>query len=107
MNDSLDDLAAFLMHRSADGDRTDADRLAIYAVVAAYQESYDPTQVETLLRAAGAHFADHRDYRPEWALSDADAARVAPVLKHLAACADESAAASGTGTPPPGAGPPR
>jgi hypothetical protein len=89
MSDSLDDLAAFLMHRSADEGRTDADRLAIYALVAAYQESYDPGQIDTLLRAAGSQFAGHRDYRQEWSLRDADAARVAPVLQRLAASARE------------------
>jgi hypothetical protein len=66
MSDSLDDLAAFLMHCSGDESVPESERLEIYAVVAAYQEGYDPTQVEPVLRAAGARFAAHPEYRPDW-----------------------------------------
>ena len=66
MSDSLDDLAAFLMHHSGDQNVSESERLSIYAVVGAYQEGYDPAQVEPLLRVAGARFATHPDHRPEW-----------------------------------------
>jgi hypothetical protein len=66
MSESLDDLAAFLMHRSNDEDVTEAERLEIYAVVTAYQEGYESPQVEDVLRNAGARFAAHPDYQQQW-----------------------------------------
>lgn len=70
MSDSLDDLAAFLMHRTTDPAMSEAERLEIYAVVGAYQEGYDPPQVEALLRNAGAAFAAHPDYQDGWRPAD-------------------------------------
>lgn len=66
MSDSLDDLAAFLMHRSGDENVSEADRLSIWAVVRAYQEGYDPAQVEPALWLTGAQFADHPDHQQRW-----------------------------------------
>lgn len=66
MIDDMDGLAAFLMHRSADRDVTDTERLEIYAAVGAYQEGYDQAQVEPLLRLAAARFAGHPDVQAEW-----------------------------------------
>jgi hypothetical protein len=66
VSDSLDDLAAFLMHRMSDTEVSEPDRLRTFAVVGAYQEGDDPAVVEPALRALGAQFADHADYRPEW-----------------------------------------
>jgi hypothetical protein len=65
-DDDLDDLAAFLMHRTADADLPEPERLEIFAVVGAYQEGYDRRQTQAALRTAGAAFGDHPDYRPAW-----------------------------------------
>ena len=74
MTDSLDDLAAFLMHRTADADLTESERLSIYVLVDAYQENDDPPKVAAALRVAADRFHGHRDYRPEWAVRDGDEA---------------------------------
>lgn len=66
MSDTLDDLAAFLMHRSGDAGTTAEDRLRTYALVGAYQEGDDPAAIESTMRATAARYADHPDYRPEW-----------------------------------------
>jgi hypothetical protein len=66
VTDSLDDLAAFLMHRSGDPGVTDAQRLETFALVAAYQEGDEPQAVESTMRTTALRFADHRDYRGEW-----------------------------------------
>jgi alkylhydroperoxidase/carboxymuconolactone decarboxylase family protein YurZ len=73
-NDSLDDLAAFLMHRTADAGSTDAERRQTFALVAAYQEGDDPPRIEVAMRAAAARFASHPDYRAEWRPEPTDAA---------------------------------
>ena len=66
MSDSLDDLAAFLMHRMSDTEVSEQDRLKTFAIVGAYQEGDDPQTVEPALRTAGLAYADHADYRDEW-----------------------------------------
>ena len=65
-SDSLDDLAAFLMHRTADEGTTEAERLRLFALVAAYQEGDDPPAIESAMREAAVKFADHPGYRDEW-----------------------------------------
>ena len=66
MTDRLDDLAAFIMHRTTEPGVTDAERLEIFAAVEGYQEGDDPLVIEPTLRAIGARYADHPDYRQEW-----------------------------------------
>lgn len=66
MTDSLDDLAAFIMHRTAERGVTDAERLEIFAAVEGYQEGDDPSVMERALRAIASRYADHPGYRPEW-----------------------------------------
>ncbi len=68
MNDGLDDLAAFLMHRTADTDTSEVDRMSIFVLVGAYHEGDDPQLVAAALRTAASAFTDHPDYRPEWAV---------------------------------------
>jgi hypothetical protein len=65
-NDELDDLAAFLMHRTSDPDATEEQRLRTYALVDAYHEGDDPPAIELAMRTAALKFADHPDYRREW-----------------------------------------
>ena len=50
MTESLDDLAAFLMHRTADEGMPEEQRLAIFVLVGAYQEQDDPTTVAAAMR---------------------------------------------------------
>jgi hypothetical protein len=64
--DSMDDLAAFLMHRTTDPGVTDEARYLTFALVAAYQDGDDLPEVEQAMRQAGAKFAGHPDYRREW-----------------------------------------
>jgi hypothetical protein len=59
----LDDLAAFLMHRTSDESCSPDQRLRIYAAVDAYQDGRD---VEPVLRREATAFSGHPDYRPEW-----------------------------------------
>jgi hypothetical protein len=66
VNDSLDDLAAFLMHRTADAGTTEEERFRIFALVSAYQEGDDPPAVEAAMREAAVKFARHPDFRDEW-----------------------------------------
>lgn len=66
MSDSSDDLAAFLMHRTADAELSEEERLSIFVLVAAYQEGDDPAGVAAGMRAAAAGFAGHAGYQPEW-----------------------------------------
>jgi len=82
MSDSLDDLAAFLMHRTADPDTPEEERLSVFVLVEAYQEGDDPDAVVAALRTAALRYAGHRDYRPEWR----------PKLGANVAIADDSAA---------------
>jgi hypothetical protein len=64
--DSLDDLAAFLMHHAYQPAVTDAERLYIFAVVDAYQEGDKPPTVESAMRTIALRFGEYPDYRPEW-----------------------------------------
>jgi hypothetical protein len=64
--DTIDDLAAFLMHRTYDRAVTDADRLQIFAAVQAYQEGDDPPAIEAVMRNLALRFRGHLDYQPEW-----------------------------------------
>ncbi|HYZ38784.1 MAG TPA: hypothetical protein VE673_19060, partial [Pseudonocardiaceae bacterium] len=64
--DSLDDLAAFLMHHAYQPAVTDAERLHIFAVVDAYQEGDKPSAVESAMRSIALRFGEYPDYRPEW-----------------------------------------
>lgn len=64
--DSLDDLAAFLMHHAYQPTVTDAERLQIFAVVDAYQDGDEPSAVESAMRTIALRFGEHADYRPEW-----------------------------------------
>jgi hypothetical protein len=66
VNDSLDDLAAFLMHRTADEGLTEEERFRMFALVAAYQDGDDPIAIESAMREAAMKFAAHPDYRDEW-----------------------------------------
>ena len=66
VNDSLDDLAAFLMHRTSDEGMTEEERFLTFALVAAYQEGDDPPAIESAMREAAVKFASHPDYREEW-----------------------------------------
>jgi len=63
----MDDLAAFLMHRTADSGLSEEDRLSIFVLVGAYQENDDPPLVAAALRTAAATYRHHPDYRSEWA----------------------------------------
>jgi hypothetical protein len=63
---TLDDLAAFLMHRAYGPDVTQAERLETFAVVNAYQEGEEPSTIESAMRTMALRFRDHPDYRPEW-----------------------------------------
>lgn len=63
--DSLDNLAAFLMHRAYEPGVTDAERLETFAVVNAYQEGDEPSTIESAMRTMALRFCDHPDYRPE------------------------------------------
>ena len=72
MSDTLDNLAVFLMHRTADTDMSEKRRLSIFVLVGAYQEQIDPPTVEAALRNAAGAFADHPDYRAEWAVRDGE-----------------------------------
>src|SRR5690242_5611823 len=67
IRDSMDDLAAFLMHRTADSGLSEEDRLSIFVLVGAYQENDDPPLVAAALRTAAATYRHHPDYRSEWA----------------------------------------
>ncbi len=59
----MDDLAAFLMHRTSDPAMPPGERLRIFTLVGAYQEG---DEVEGDLRREGRAFATHPDYRQEW-----------------------------------------
>lgn len=72
--DSLDDLAAFLMHHAYQPAVTDAERLQIFAVVDAYQEADEPSTIESVMRTMALRFCDQPDYRPEWHLRPASPA---------------------------------
>lgn len=64
--DNLDDLAAFVMHRTAEPDLTAAERLEMFAAVEGYQEGDDATVIERALRSIASRYAAHPDYRQEW-----------------------------------------
>jgi hypothetical protein len=64
--DSMDDLAAFLMHRTADPGVTDEERYRTFALVDAYQDRDCPPEIELEMKEAAAKFADHPDYRSDW-----------------------------------------
>jgi hypothetical protein len=64
--DSMDDLAAFLMHRTADPGVTDEERYRTFALVDAYQDRDCPPEIELEMKQAAAKFADHPDYRSQW-----------------------------------------
>jgi hypothetical protein len=64
--DSLDDLAAFLMHHAYQPAVTDAERLQIFAVVDAYQEGDEPSTTESVMRIMALRFRDQPDYRQQW-----------------------------------------
>jgi hypothetical protein len=66
MNDSLDDLAAFLMHRTADAGITEEERYRTFALVSAYQDGDDPPAIEAAMREAAVKFDGHPDFRDEW-----------------------------------------
>jgi hypothetical protein len=65
-SDSLDDLAAFLMHRTADPGVTEEQRYRTFALVSAYQDGDNPPEIQAEMREAALKFADHPDYRAEW-----------------------------------------
>lgn len=64
--DSMDDLAAFLMHRTADPEVTEEERYRTFALVAAYQDGDDLPEIERDMREAAVRFSGHPDYRGEW-----------------------------------------
>lgn len=63
----MDDLAAFLMHRTADAGASESERLTIFVLVGAYQEKDNPPLIAAALRIAATAFAAHPGYRAEWA----------------------------------------
>jgi len=65
-SDSMDDLAAFLMHRTTDPEVTDDQRYRTFALVSAYQDGDSPPEIQADMREAALKYADHPDYRPEW-----------------------------------------
>jgi hypothetical protein len=65
-SDTLDDLAAFLMHRTADPGVTDEERYRTFALVAAYQDKDSPAEIQQEMREAALKFAGHPDYRADW-----------------------------------------
>ena len=65
-SDSLDDLAAFLMHRTAEPGVTDEQRYRTFALVDAYQDGDNPPEIQAEMREAALKFADHPDYRADW-----------------------------------------
>jgi hypothetical protein len=65
-SDSLDDLAAFLMHRTSDPGVTDEERYRTFALVDAYQDGDNPPEIHKEMRVAALKFEGHPDYRPEW-----------------------------------------
>jgi hypothetical protein len=65
-SDSLDDLAAFLMHRTSDPGVTEEQRYRTFALVDAYQDGDNPPEIQQEMREAALKFADHPDYRTEW-----------------------------------------
>jgi hypothetical protein len=65
-SDSLDDLAAFLMHRTADPGMTEEQRYRTFALVSAYQDGDNPPEIQAEMREAALQFAGHPDYRAEW-----------------------------------------
>jgi hypothetical protein len=65
-SDSLDDLAAFLMHRTTDPGVTEEQRYRTFALVDAYQDGDNPPEIQQEMREAALKFADHPDYRTEW-----------------------------------------
>jgi hypothetical protein len=67
--DSVDDLAAFLVHRTADPGVTDEERYLIFALVVAYQDPGLEPVVEQAMKETAVRFAGHPDYHSEWRLS--------------------------------------
>jgi len=65
-SDSMDDLAAFLMHRTSDPGVTDEQRYRTFALVSAYQDGDNPPEIQAEMREAALKFAGHPDYRAEW-----------------------------------------
>jgi hypothetical protein len=65
-SDSMDDLAAFLMHRTTDPEVTDEERYRTFALVSAYQDGDSPPEIQAAMREAALKFAGHPDYRAEW-----------------------------------------
>jgi hypothetical protein len=65
-SDNLDDLAAFLMHRTSDPGVTEEQRYRTFALVSAYQDRDNPPEIQAEMREAALKFADHPDYRAEW-----------------------------------------
>lgn len=65
-SDNLDDLAAFLMHRTADPGVTEEQRYRTFALVSAYQDGDNPPEIQAEMREAALKFAGHPDYRAEW-----------------------------------------
>ena len=62
----MDDLAAFLMHRTTDPEVTEEERYRTFALVAAYQDGDDLPEIERDMREAAVRFSGHPDYRAEW-----------------------------------------
>jgi hypothetical protein len=62
----MDDLAAFLMHRTTDPEVTEEERYRTFALVAAYQDGDDLPEIERDMKEAAVRFAGHPDYRGEW-----------------------------------------
>ena len=65
-SDSMDDLAAFLMHHTSDPGVTDEQRYRTFALVDAYQDGDNPQEIQKEMREDALKFADHPDYRAEW-----------------------------------------
>jgi hypothetical protein len=65
-SDSMDDLAAFLMHRTADAEMTQEQRYRVFALVSAYQDEDSPQEIQAAMREAALQYAGHPDYRAEW-----------------------------------------
>jgi hypothetical protein len=64
--DSVDDLAAFLVRRTADPGVTNEVRYLIFALVVAYQDPDLEPVSEHAMKEAAVRFAGHPDYHSEW-----------------------------------------
>ena len=70
--------------------------MSIFVLVGAYQEQDDPPTVEAALRNEAGAFADHPDYRAEWAVRDGEENIT---IERLLAAVDTAAVDTAPSTP--------